>query len=149
MFYVKGAAFLHSFSSPRRPEPVAASATDNNTAAGGASTSASQLPDSENSSQEEPIQFSADIELAFNMFPVFFIAAVSLPLIAALYPFLVIPVLLQSVATTANNNTSHPGNFSVPLGIDCPRLTPRNSPPTSVRDLRPDDIRIVMGLGDR
>ncbi|ORY97716.1 hypothetical protein BCR43DRAFT_437435 [Syncephalastrum racemosum] len=80
------------------------------------------------------------------MFPVFFVAAILLPSIAALYPFLVIPVLFQPAATA--NNASQHGNFSVPLGIGCPRLTPRDARPTSVRDLRPDDIRVVMGLGD-
>jgi phospholipase B1 len=30
----------------------------------------------------------------------------------------------------------------------CPQLAPRTSPPTSVHDLRPDDIKVVMALGD-
>ncbi|KAG0170907.1 hypothetical protein DFQ30_001795 [Apophysomyces sp. BC1015] len=31
---------------------------------------------------------------------------------------------------------------------DCPALTPRSPPATDARDLRPDDIKIVAGLGD-
>ncbi|KAK9765225.1 hypothetical protein K7432_006603 [Basidiobolus ranarum] len=30
----------------------------------------------------------------------------------------------------------------------CPRLTPRSSVPTSVGDLRADDIKVFMALGD-
>ncbi|CAG8601318.1 4500_t:CDS:2, partial [Cetraspora pellucida] len=30
----------------------------------------------------------------------------------------------------------------------CPSLTPRTSPPASVHDLRPDDIKVIMALGD-
>ncbi|KAF7722980.1 hypothetical protein EC973_002450 [Apophysomyces ossiformis] len=32
---------------------------------------------------------------------------------------------------------------------DCPSLEPRTSPPTNVRDLRPDDIKVVSSMGDR
>ncbi|KAJ8663321.1 hypothetical protein O0I10_000560 [Lichtheimia ornata] len=38
-------------------------------------------------------------------------------------------------------------NDNVPLIIDCPRLPPREGA-KSVQDLRPDDIRLVMGIGD-
>ncbi|KAG0163768.1 hypothetical protein DFQ30_011035 [Apophysomyces sp. BC1015] len=31
---------------------------------------------------------------------------------------------------------------------DCPPLEPRLTPPTNVRDLRPDDIKVVGGMGD-
>lgn len=31
----------------------------------------------------------------------------------------------------------------------CPALPPRTSPPASIHDLRPDDIKVVMGMGDR
>ncbi|CAG8758515.1 34351_t:CDS:1, partial [Racocetra persica] len=30
----------------------------------------------------------------------------------------------------------------------CPSLTPRTSPPANVHDLRPDDIKVIMALGD-
>ncbi|ORE15083.1 hypothetical protein BCV71DRAFT_186087 [Rhizopus microsporus] len=39
-------------------------------------------------------------------------------------------------------------NISVPLDIGCPLLKPRSTPAQSVHDLRPDDIKIVAGLGD-
>jgi phospholipase B1 len=32
--------------------------------------------------------------------------------------------------------------------IECPSLTPRSTKPTSVRDLRPDDIRVIGAIGD-
>ncbi|KAF7722981.1 hypothetical protein EC973_002451 [Apophysomyces ossiformis] len=31
---------------------------------------------------------------------------------------------------------------------ECPALKPRQAPPTNVRDLRPDDIRMIGALGD-
>jgi phospholipase B1 len=31
---------------------------------------------------------------------------------------------------------------------DCPPLNPRSTKPTSVRDLRPDDIKVIGALGD-
>ncbi|KAI8646013.1 hypothetical protein BD408DRAFT_381327 [Parasitella parasitica] len=56
-------------------------------------------------------------------------------------------------ATIANlrndtNGTIFNGTAEVPLDVGCPFLTARSSPPQNVHDLRPDDIRIVMGLGD-
>ncbi|KAL0084486.1 hypothetical protein J3Q64DRAFT_1641161 [Phycomyces blakesleeanus] len=36
----------------------------------------------------------------------------------------------------------------LPLQLACTPLTPRPGPPESVRDLRPDDIRVVAGIGD-
>lgn len=32
---------------------------------------------------------------------------------------------------------------------DCPSLAPRSSPPSNIRDLRPDDIKVIGALGDR
>ena len=32
---------------------------------------------------------------------------------------------------------------------ECPQLAPRATPPTSPRDLRPDDIKVIGALGDR
>ncbi|KAI7899805.1 uncharacterized protein BX663DRAFT_532615 [Cokeromyces recurvatus] len=46
------------------------------------------------------------------------------------------------MTTIARNGTE------VPLDIGCPFLTPRASPAQSVHDLRPDDIRVVAGIGD-
>jgi phospholipase B1 len=53
-------------------------------------------------------------------------------------------------ATIANplSNTTINGT-EVLLDTKCPFLTPRDGPAQSVQDLRPDDIRIVAGLGDR
>lgn len=31
----------------------------------------------------------------------------------------------------------------------CPRLAPRERPPTGVNDLRPDDIGVIAAIGDR
>ncbi|KAI8968248.1 hypothetical protein BDF20DRAFT_908042 [Mycotypha africana] len=45
--------------------------------------------------------------------------------------------------TIIDNNGTY-----VPVDIGCPFLTPRAAPATSVHDLRPDDIRIVAGIGD-
>ncbi|KAI7882061.1 hypothetical protein K492DRAFT_128088 [Lichtheimia hyalospora FSU 10163] len=44
-------------------------------------------------------------------------------------------------------STGNNSNERVPLIIDCPRLPPREGA-QSVKDLRPDDIRLVMGIGD-
>ncbi|KAI7888762.1 uncharacterized protein EV154DRAFT_544821 [Mucor mucedo] len=44
-----------------------------------------------------------------------------------------------------NNQTA---NTTLPSLISCPLLLPRSAPAQNVHDLRPDDIRIVIGLGD-
>ncbi|CAO3666366.1 unnamed protein product [Rhizopus stolonifer] len=62
-------------------------------------------------------------------------------LLAYLYTLLLIPfVTTVPVAPIVN--------ISVPLDIGCPQLAPRTTPATSVHDLRPDDIKVVAGLGD-
>ncbi|OAD01374.1 hypothetical protein MUCCIDRAFT_165262 [Mucor lusitanicus CBS 277.49] len=85
------------------------------------------------------------------MLPTFLFAASSMSILAYLYSVLLIPTVMT--ATIANlqsdpNSTVFNGTAQVPLDIKCPFLSARTAPPQNVRDLRPDDFRIVMGLGD-
>ncbi|CAO3634601.1 unnamed protein product [Mucor fragilis] len=85
------------------------------------------------------------------MLPTFLFAASSMLIVAYLYSVLLIPtVMTATIANLKNdpNNTVFNGTAQVPLDIKCPFLTPRSSPAQNVHDLRPDDFRIVMGLGD-
>lgn len=86
------------------------------------------------------------------MLPTFLFAASSMLIVTYLYSVLLIPtVMTATIANLKNdpNSTVFNGTAQVPLDIKCPFLSPRSSPAQSVRDLRPDDFRIVMGLGDR
>ncbi|KAF7727440.1 DnaJ (Hsp40), sub C, member 2 [Apophysomyces ossiformis] len=56
--------------------------------------------------------------------------------------------LIPSLATAAATTAGYPSNVSLPLNLTCPPLTPRTQMPKSVYDLRPDDIKVVMGIGD-
>ncbi|KAI9481391.1 MAG: hypothetical protein EXX96DRAFT_481185 [Benjaminiella poitrasii] len=54
----------------------------------------------------------------------------------------------QNGGTLDNSTAIARNGTEVPLDIGCPFLTPRTTPAQSVHDLRPDDIRLVLGLGD-
>ncbi|KAI9012647.1 hypothetical protein CLU79DRAFT_805829 [Phycomyces nitens] len=57
--------------------------------------------------------------------------------------------MTSTVAAIALNSSVPPTALPVPpLQLSCTPLTPRLDPPRSVRDLRPDDIRVVAGIGD-
>ncbi|KAI8921463.1 hypothetical protein BC831DRAFT_477134, partial [Entophlyctis helioformis] len=57
-------------------------------------------------------------------------------------------VVAASAASAAAAATAPaPALFSTQLAR-CPALPPRQSPPTSVKDLRPDDIQVIMVMGD-
>ncbi|KAI9279824.1 hypothetical protein BY458DRAFT_431487 [Sporodiniella umbellata] len=61
--------------------------------------------------------------------------------LAYLYTLLLIPLIKTSSILPV-------ANISVPLDIGCSQLPPRISPAATVHDLRPDDIKVVIGLGD-
>lgn len=52
------------------------------------------------------------------------------------------------VATCASLTAAIPSGKFVANIDACPALSPR-SPPTSIHDLRPDDIKVIGALGDR
>ncbi|KAI7864703.1 hypothetical protein BDF14DRAFT_1731692 [Spinellus fusiger] len=52
------------------------------------------------------------------------------------------------MALGTNGTNPVQGLSSPHIQLACPLLTPRLSPPTSVKDLRPDDIRVIAGIGD-
>lgn len=150
MFYVKGNSYLLSFSKP--------------TKATSPPTAPAQEKDSIVQEEEGLVQHQNPIDQTLyhsslihyilgcvDMLPTFLIIASSMSLLTYTYTILMIPTVmtatlpeLQALSnTTANNNGTE-----VPLDIGCPFLPPRKNPATSVHDLRPDDIRVVMGLGD-
>ncbi|KAI8368759.1 hypothetical protein BD560DRAFT_330800 [Blakeslea trispora] len=59
-----------------------------------------------------------------------------------------VPVVLTATIAHRQNRTNSLAGIEVPLDIGCPFLAPRTSPAKSVHDLRPDDFRIVAGIGD-
>lgn len=112
-----------------------------------------QLGDNEYSISDR-INPAIVVKKSLDFFPVCFFAAVALTLIPILCSVMVTPKLLETTIGTLKNDglgdSGAPGaNFNVPLAINCPHLHPRKTPARSVRDLRPDDIRVVAGLGDR
>lgn len=81
-----------------------------------------------------------------DLLPGFLIMASSMTLLAYIYTLLIIPTVFTAVIP-AGNGTMFNGT-DVPIDIGCPFLTPRETPAQNVRDLRPDDIKFVIGLGD-
>lgn len=85
------------------------------------------------------------------MLPVFLILASSMSLLAYIYTILLIPSVMTATIPALSNHTGNTTEYNgteVPLDIGCPFLKPRDQPAQDVHDLRPDDIKIVMGLGD-
>lgn len=79
----------------------------------------------------------------FDNLPTFLWMASLLSILSYLYTIFLLPVIMTAAVPSNVTNVFH-----VPLDIQCPFLTPR-APATSVHDLRPDDIRVVAGIGDR
>ncbi|RUS14747.1 LOW QUALITY PROTEIN: hypothetical protein BC938DRAFT_477243, partial [Jimgerdemannia flammicorona] len=57
-------------------------------------------------------------------------------------------ILACAMLTLLSSVTSSPITLTVSNITSCPKLTPRTTTPTNVRDLRPDDIKVVMAIGD-
>ncbi|KAI9362779.1 hypothetical protein BD770DRAFT_315966 [Pilaira anomala] len=68
-------------------------------------------------------------------------------LLAYLYTLLLIPAVFTATLPKKNTTDLYNGT-EVPIDIGCPFLTPRTEAATNVHDLRPDDIKLVIGLGD-
>lgn len=127
MFYVKGNSYISSFSNP----PT--------------STKIEEGKSESDLSLIETITPSIIIHCfisAADRLPVFLFTASFMSLLAYLYTLFLIPIVITVPVTPSNNIT-------VPLDIGCPFLKPRTTPAKSVHDLRPDDIKIIAGLGDR
>lgn len=136
MFYVKGNALLSSLSQPS-PEQTNSNARVEQ-----------QQQDDYNGHHTLSVGKSA------TWFPLCLFAAIVLSMFSSLYPTLVMSVVFRAQASAVSPDgkplppIGNNSNDNVPLVIDCPRLPPREGA-KSVRDLRPDDIRLVMGIGDR
>lgn len=135
MFYVKGNAFLSSLSQPS-PE------VNSNTKV------EIQMQDYNGHHHH----FTA-IGKSATWFSLCLFSAFVLSMFSSIYPTLAMSVVFRTQASTVSPDghpppTGNNSNASVPLVIDCPRLPPRKGA-QSVQDLRPDDIRLVMGIGDR
>lgn len=147
MFYVKGNAFLSALTSSgttlmrtsvmrRREDP--------------------QRLGNDKQSIVDNINPATVAKKSLDFFPICFLTSMALILIPILCSLMATSKILESAISTNyddnagdKNSSGVIGNFNVPLAIDCPRLPARKSPSKSVRDLRPDDIRVVAGLGDR
>lgn len=84
-----------------------------------------------------------------DMLPAFLVIASSMSLLTYLYTILLIPTVMTATLSMLNNQTQN-GTIAtnIPVDIGCPFLLPRSTPALDVHDLRPDDISIVIGLGD-
>lgn len=147
MFYVKGNAFLSALTSSgttlmrtsvmrRREDP--------------------QRLGNDKQSIVDSINPATVAKKSLDFFPICFLTSMALILIPILCSLMATSKILESAISTNygdnagdKNSSGVIGNFNVPLAIDCPHLPARKSPSKSVRDLRPDDIRVVAGLGDR
>lgn len=127
MFYVKGNSHLLSFSNPLANEQRE---EEGNTLL-----------------TEQTIDTSSYIVHnllgSIDMLPTFLLVASSMSLVAYLYTILLIPTVMTATLPAPSNTTLN----SLPI-ISCPALLPRSAPAQDVHDLRPDDISIVMGIGD-
>lgn len=137
MFYVKGNAFLSSLSQPS-PEQANCNARVER-----------QQQDYNNGHHILAVGKSA------TWFPLCLFAAIVLSMFTSIYPTLVMSIVFRAQASAISPDgkplpppVGNNSNDNVPLIIDCPRLPPREGA-KSVQDLRPDDIRLVMGIGDR
>jgi hypothetical protein len=144
MFYVKGSSYLLSFSKPTLHEKEA---------------SAISLEEEEgfvlsHQSPTDQKYHSALVHYLLgcvDMLPAFLIIASSMSLLAYTYTILMIPTVMTATIPILNNDTSATNGTNgtnVPLDIGCPFLPPRQEKATNVHNLRPDDIRVVIGLGD-
>lgn len=134
MFFVKGKSHLLSFSNP-----LVTGQTEED---GLVLLEESELIDSTSSNIHQLLN-------SIDMLPTFLLIASSMSLIAYLYTILLIPIVLTATLPPAINNQTiqNATNATLP-NIYCPALLPRTTPVQNVHDLRPDDIRIVIGIGD-
>lgn len=83
----------------------------------------------------------------FDLLPTFLMIASSMSLLAYVYTLLLLPTVFTASLPQKNATDLYNGT-EVPIDIGCPFLTPRAEAATNVHDLRPDDIKLVIGLGD-
>lgn len=144
MFYVKGNSFLLSFSKQFDLE-------NNNNSSNSSSKEKERIPLQENQNGLFTSFIAHLFTGGFDMLPVFLILASSMSLLAYIYTILLIPSVMTATIPALSNHTGNTTEYNgteVPLDIGCPFLKPRDQPAQDVHDLRPDDIKIVMGLGD-
>ncbi|RCH81843.1 Methyltransferase-like protein 21A, partial [Rhizopus stolonifer] len=133
MFYAKGHSFVLSFSKPSNSIPKEEEQEEKNIGIKEHTTS---------SFVYHHFEGNTDTLVAFILF------AFSIAIMVYLYTILLIPTVMTATIAHWENRTIPSTGIQVPVDIGCPLLKPRTTPPQSVHDLRPDDIRIVAGLGD-
>ncbi|KAI9301586.1 hypothetical protein BJ944DRAFT_271274 [Cunninghamella echinulata] len=152
MFYVTGQTFISSLADYKKYTVKTTSL---------ASTSTAPLHTNERNNQVDAtvlINGQQKLERALTWFPAILILACLLPLLAYLYILLALPEIMKSTnlafdndpnnnSYNNSNNNSNGGANNLPLILACPTLRPRQ-PAKSVDDLRADDIKVVIGVGD-
>lgn len=152
MFYVTGQTFISSFADYKKYITRAPSSL----------SSANLCSNESNSSNRRRRNIEMDLideqqklEKSLNWLPAILIVACLLPLLCYLYILLVLPEIMKSTNLVYNNNINSPNgnassnnNSSLPLILSCSSLSPRQTAKT-VNDLRADDIKVVIGIGDR
>jgi hypothetical protein len=109
---------------------------------------------------EPPVDVIAEKEKderSLALYPFVLMASAALTTLAYLYMLLLTPMILDSTSKALengtfgdnnNNNSTNNTSPTIPLDISCPTLTQRPRP-QNVSDLRADDIKVVIGIGDR
>ena len=155
MFYVKGSTFLSSLSS-NPPDRLQENNNNNNNN----DNTREQRNDNVLSSSVTMAYYYYDSHAtkAVESLPFCIIGAAILCMLSVLYTTFLIPTVLRTTALSYNDSNGFPGNnnnsngrgYAVPLEIGCPSLSPRtDGGAKSVKDLRADDIKVVIGIGDR
>ncbi|CAO3599917.1 unnamed protein product [Absidia cylindrospora] len=160
MFYVtgQGQSFLYTFSNYNQYSNATV-ATTSSSAASEDTTSTSPITRNHQHQQNDkpPMDTVAEMgknEQSLALYPFVLMMAAFVTSLSYLYMLLLTPMILDSTSKALengtfggnNNSTNHTGPI-IPLDISCPALTPR-PPPRNVSDLRADDIKAVIGLGD-
>ena len=159
MFYVKGSTFLSSLSS-NPPDRLQENNNNNN-------NNNNDTGEQRNDNSENGLTSSAGIiyyyydkhaTKAVESLPFCIIGASILCMLSVLYTTFLIPAVLRTTALSYADSNGLPGNdnnsngrgYAVPLEIGCTPLSPRtDGGAKSVKDLRVDDIKVVIGIGDR
>lgn len=154
MFYVTGEAFLSTFSKYNVHSERTAVASESSLGIPISPTTTHQQQH-EKSHLPSVTEEQQNTERSLSLYPFVLMTAAVLTSLSYLYTLLLAPLILQATTEALVNgtypnstdaNTTRPS--PLPLVISCPALTPRQAP-RSVSDLRADDIKVVIGVGDR
>lgn len=162
MFYVtgQGQSFLYTFSNYNNYSSTSVATTTPSTSGTQATNSTSPITRNHHNQNDDPpvdaIAEKGKNERSLALYPFVLMVSAILTTLAYLYMLLLTPMVLDSTSKALengtfggnNNNSTNSTVPTIPLDINCPALTQR-PPSRNVSDLRADDIKAVIGIGDR